>query len=307
MSSARISWSTWLTLAGMIVAAFVAPFFVTGWNPQAFQVVANDPLLPKIQLWLTIIIAQAVLWVGCVGYLAATLARTNSTTSEPGRHMRAAALALLPVFVLLAFLGLKQSLVHSSIPPRELGGFDITNLPTFAGFGELVAGWTVWQMYVIRSIWQFKSSQENEDGSKFVRYLELREDVLRLLLLAGVVLSLGTLATAALRNAVNFEKRTDYFPEEYVVMYGALYSLLLLLAYLPVYTTFFASAVKIRTRLCGEPPPNIMDFKSWNETREALSEKLGLTLTSASALGPPLSALLPVIAGWAVHLLEAKK
>jgi hypothetical protein len=298
----------------MIVAAFVAPLFVTGWNLQVFQVVANDPVLPKIQLWLTIIIAQAVLWVGCVGYLAATLARTNSTTRDPGRHMRAAALALVPLFVLLAYLGLKRIVFHSqippcnsAIPPCELGGYNVTNLPTFAGFGELVAGWAVWQMYVIRSIWQFKSSQENEDGSKFVRYLELREDVLRLLLLAGVVLSLGTLATAALRNAVNFEKRTDYFPEEYVVMYGALYSLLLLLAYLPVYTTFFASAVKIRTWLCGEPPRNIMDFKSWNETRDALSEKLGLTLTSASALGPPLSALLPVIAGWAVHLLEAKK
>lgn len=307
MKVAGIPLSAWLTLAAIICVAFVAPLFVTGWNPRVFQVVANEPLPPKIQLWLSTIIAQAVLWVVCVFYLGALLVRTTRTTSQPGRHLRAAAVVLAPLFLLLVIFGLKQSLVHTPIPPAELGGYDITNLPAFAGFGALVAAWAVWEMYVVRSIWQFESDLEKSDGSKLVRYLELREDVLRLLLLAGVVLALGTLASAALRNAVNCQRGNDYFPEEYVVIYGGVYSLLLLLAYLPVYATFFVSAVKIRNRLCGEVPETADGFRSWNEARDALSEKLGLTLTGASALGPPLSALLPVVSGWVVHLLQAKK
>ncbi len=297
----------WLTVAAIISAAFVAPLLVTGWDRRVFDVVANEPLLPKIQLWLITIIAQAVLWVGCAVYLYATLVRMTSTTSDPGRHIRAASLVVLPLFVLMLLFGFRQILFPSSIPPRELGGYDITNLKVFAGFGEFVAAWTVWEMYVARSIWQFESSLESHASSQIVRYLELREDVLRLLLLAAIVLTLGTLATAAFQNAVNYERGDGYFPEEYVVIYGALYSLLLSLAYLPVYTTFFASAVKIRNRLCGEEPRTAADFKTWSEARDALSEKLGLTLTGRSALGPALSALLPLVSGWAVHLLHAKK
>jgi hypothetical protein len=73
-----------------------------------------------------------------------------------------------------------------------------------------------------------------------------------------------------------------------------------------VYATFYSTGVKLREILSGEPPASAMEFKPWKETRDAVNESLGLTLSSAAALGPPLSALLPVLSAWAASLLEGK-
>jgi hypothetical protein len=294
-------------LIGALVAGMGASLFVTGWRLRVFRVVANESLLPKIQLWLTIIMAQSALWVVCSFYLAATFRRLKTTAVSPLRHMRAASLTLLPTGIVLIFLGAKQYFLTAPLPPATLGEYTISNLPIFGGIGMLVAGWAVWQMYMVRSVWDSEFDLPWDDGQKIMRYVQLREDALRLLFIAGIVLALGTVAGAALRNAVNADRGPNYFPEEYVIIYGALYSLLLLIAYVPVYATFFATGVKLRETLCGERPASAAGFKQWKEARDAVNEALGLTLSGAAALGPPLAALLPVFSGWAVSLLSAKK
>jgi len=250
--------------------------------------------------------AQAALWVVCVCYLVAALKDLVRRTDFPRQYLLSAALALLPAGVVLLFLAMKQSLIHSPIPPATLGPYTITNLPFFGSTGMFVAGWAVWEMYVVCSILRGEFKDKPSDG-RMKLYIELREIMLRLLFIAGVVLALGTLAGAALRNAVNADKGENYFPQEYVVIYGGLYSLLLLAAYAPLYGSFFVVGVKLREGAIGEAPATGEDFKTWREKRDALNDSLGLTLSGASALGPPLSALLPLLSGWAVSLLGAKK
>jgi hypothetical protein len=259
---------------------------VTGWRLDVFQVRPGDPLQPKIQLWLMCIIAQAALWVLSIFYLVSDLVRMKASMTAPARSMKAASTMLLPPGLLMMGFVAQQFLRSPPLPPGTLGGYDISHLHWFGAAGMLVAGWAVWQMYWTSSVWEAEFVSSESQAEKIAKYLERREDVLRLLLLAAVVLALGTIAGAALRNAVNTDRHSDYFAEEYVVIYGAVYSLLLMVAYVPVYTKFFTTGLKLRERLCGKPPQSASDFKPWKETRDAIDDSMGLTLSSAAALGP---------------------
>lgn len=247
----RVS-GVWLSmLGGMILAGILAAVFVTdSWDFKVFRVVVGADLLPKIQLWLMLIMTQAALWVGCAFYLFSTHRRLGALTALSGRHRRAASLTLLPAGLLLILLAVKQAILHAPLPPATLGGFDISKLPVFGGMGTLIAAWAIWEMYVASSIWRCEFHSALKAEGVISRYLELREIVLRLLFLAGVVLAVGTLAGAALRSAVNADKGPNYFPQEYVVIYGAIYSLLLLVGYAPVYAQFLISGTKL-AKLCA--------------------------------------------------------
>jgi hypothetical protein len=294
-------------LISLVVLAGMSPLFVTGWRLDVFQVRPGDLLQPKIQLWLMCVIAQSALWVLCIFYLAWDLARVKAGMTVPLRSMKAASTMLLPPGLLLIAVVGQQFLRPPALPPRILGGYDISRLHWFGAIGMLVAGWAVWQMYWTSVVWEAEFASTEPQSEKIAKYLERREDVLRLLLLAALVLTLGTIAGAALRSAVNTDRHSDYFAEEYVVIYGAVYSLLLMVAYVPVYTKFFTTGLELRKQLCGEPPESAADFKPWKETRDAIDDSMGLKLSSAAALGPALSALLPVLAAWAASLLGAKK
>src|SRR5258708_39793396 len=102
-----------------------------------------------------------------------------------------------------------------------MGGSDIPRVQWFGTIGMLVGGWAVWEMYFLRSLWEVEFTSAKPLGEKIVKHMELREDVLRLLLLAAVVLALGTIAGAALRNAVNSDQYSGCFAEEYIIIYGA--------------------------------------------------------------------------------------
>ena len=299
--------TTLFMLVLVVVVSGIAPLFVTSSGFDVFQVHPGDDLRPKIHLWLTLIIVQAALWVVCVFYLVSNFLRIKAGTAEPARSMKAAGINLLPPGLLLVIFVAQQFLRPPPLPPQQLSIYNISRLHWFRAIGMLVAGWAVWEMYWIGSIWEAEFASSGPQPEKISKYVERREDVLRLLLLAAVVLALGTLAGAALRSAVNSDQRYEYFAEEYIIIYGAVYSLLLFVAYVPVYAKFFTTGVKLRELLCGQPPATAADFKPWKEARDAINDSLGLTLSSAAALGPPLSALLPIMAAWAASLLEAKK
>ncbi len=299
--------TTLFMLIAVVLFGATAPLFVTGWRLDVFQVHPGDVLQPKIQLWLIFIIAQAVLWFLCAFYLVSGLVRISKGATEPKSLLGGATTLLLPPGLLLIAFIAQQFFSPPPLPPTMLGSYNISRLHWFGAIGMLVAGWAVWQMYLISAVWEAEFASSQPQVEKVPRYVERREDVLRLLFLAAAVLALGTIAGAALRNAVNTDRQSDYFAEEYVIIYGAVYSLLLLVAYVPVYTNFFSTGVKIRDILCGKPPASATEFKPWKETRDAINETLGLTLNGAAALGPPLAAMLPVLSAWAASLVAAKK
>lgn len=293
-------------ILAMLVAAIVAPLFVTGWRPEVLLVETGGRLRPKIHLWLTLIIAQAALWVGSGFFLFG-----QSTEIWPKTHLADAIRDFWPLGVLWVLLVAQQVFVPPPLPPRKLGNYNIARLHLFGASGMLVAGWAVFQMYVVRSVWD-KEALPSPDTAALIspqvrEYLIRRQDALVLLFIAALILAFGVLAGAALRTAVNATSHSDYFAEEYIIVYGALYSILLMIAYTPVYATFFAAGTNLSSKLCTGPPATLEAFKQWSEGCQAVNETLGLSFNSAAVLGPSLSALLPVLSAWFVNLLGRKK
>ena len=81
---------------------------------------------------------------------------------------------------------------------------------------------------------------------------------------AAMILGLGILGSAALRSALNAEKKAPgFFPAEYVILYGGMFTVLLLIAYVPVKTAFWRYGVELVDLVMGSPPPSRAELVKW--------------------------------------------
>jgi len=116
----------------------------------------------------------------------------------------------------------------------------------------------------------------------------------------GIMVSLATLATASLRNALTAidPALDDKFPEALVWIYGAYYSVLLLVIYLPAYNARLIAGEKILDRYLLLPLPNHHDWASIYTKRKQLAEYLGLEESIVDSLQTILPILAPLISGY---------
>lgn len=286
-------------MALILAAIVMSPAFVVHWDWSLAKPELNNPIKTKLQLWMFWIIVQGVAWVLSAAYLAGTVFRFSKFFR---RHFWNVTLILLipATYVLIELLR------HSGtgIPPANVGTFDISNLPRFGTIGVLLAVASVWLMYLIRGILIDESTQSGGIGIQ--RFVELREEVSRLLLIAAVILVLGTASTAGLRNAVNVAAGKNSFPEEYVVLYGAMNSIFLMMVYIPVQASFFFIGRLLRNGILKEAEASAESIKVWFENRQKIGDMLGLNFSQVSAFGAPLATLLPFLSALVSHLFSNK-
>jgi hypothetical protein len=146
------------------------------------------------------------------------------------------------------------------------------------------------------------------DPGTVLGYVELYNNVHRLFFIAAGVLGLGTLATAAFRTAVISQKGAGPFPSEYVFLFGAIYSLFLLAAYIPVRVGLWQDANNLYHSIVHEPPraASLDTLKSWFDNRDKVQASLSLSLTDLSALIGPAYSLIPIFAAAIAHLAAGK-
>lgn len=294
-----------LVLLSLVGVSLVVPLFVTGWAGGVFHVVAARPLMAKIQLWLMLLGAQSALWVASITYTVATASRVMKTSAFRFQHVGVAVFSLaIPGAAIIIFTLLEGG--SPGLPPATLGPYRIVNQAVVGITGMVVAGLAVLGMYLVCSVWQSECEVKDVSGEKVARYLELRESAVRLLFVAGVVMAGAIVAEGAMCNAVNAENGKDYFPPEYVIVFGAVYSLLLMGAYAPVYSVFVTTGARLREAIVGQPPTSSADFKVWQESRSAVDGAFGLSWNGLAALGPVFSVLLPLFSGWVTTLLGTK-
>jgi hypothetical protein len=277
--------------------AFLAPAFVTGWNWSVLKPLAQDAPQAKVQLWAVSISLQAIFWLCCGIYLAYNWQRLRRS-SQFGQAARDAILAYLVPGSILLVVVIVTVMHKAELPPSDLGGrYHITNLRLFGSTGMVIVGIALWQMFVTRALLLRRWSDLASTSAKIECMLEFRKSILWLLFVAALILALGTLAGATLAGATNaFAKET--FPGEYPVVYGAWYSLLLIVVYFPVQGTYLLLARDVLKDLIGEAPSEIEALQKWSDSSAKLQEILGMDVTKTSMLGPALSTLLPLICGW---------
>ena len=129
--------------------------------------------------------------------------------------------------------------------------------------------------------------------------VEARTEILRFLSLAGAVIGLAVLTTGALRKAtVPVFVREGGFPQEWVLLYGAFFTGLLLLVYVPAHLALKRLALRIRDhyfRLSEMPDPDADSFKGWLDKRTTLETLLQLNVTPSQQLQASLFILAPLL------------
>ncbi len=137
--------------------------------------------------------------------------------------------------------------------------------------------------------------------------VEARSQIVRFLSIAGTVIGLAVLAAGALRKAtVPSFVPDDAFPTEGVVLYGAFFTGLLLLVYVPAHI----AVRRLGTRAAGKyfpltdlPDPSSDAFKPWLDRRATLEGLLQLNGTASQQLQASVFILTPLISGVIATLL----
>lgn len=130
--------------------------------------------------------------------------------------------------------------------------------------------------------------------------LRARSQILRFLSVAGAVIGLAVLAAGALREATVPPGLVlaDDFPAEAVLLYGAFFTGLLLLVYVPAHLALRRLGTRIRDTyfpLSQMPAPDDDAFRGWLDQRTHLETVLQLNVTPSQQLLASLFILAPLI------------
>ena len=128
-----------------------------------------------------------------------------------------------------------------------------------------------------------------------------RAQTRRFLGVAGAVIGLAVLASGALRLATvtEFMEEAD-FPAAGVLLYGAFFTALLLLVYVPAHLSLRRLCLDIRESyfpVADMPAPTSSEFASWTDARARLDTLTQVNVTTAQQLQASLFILAPLISG----------
>ena len=137
------------------------------------------------------------------------------------------------------------------------------------------------------------------EGSKnqIEAYVRLRDYLQQSLLGLGVLLSIGILASAALRQAAIATKTTaaaDY-PQIYLLIIGAYYTLVIALLYFPAYVALAATGKRLLETCFPLPEPHDETWAKAYEDRKSFEDFLELKVSGEQRFLTNLTVLAPFV------------
>jgi hypothetical protein len=136
-------------------------------------------------------------------------------------------------------------------------------------------------------------------------YLWLRDQLRTLLFAEAALLSVTVLGTGGLRSAILAWNPKADFESTWIVLYGAFFSVLLALAYLPTHVRLMAVGHQLRDQLVAARPAPEGGWKAWHEERDALGDYLELQAPGTPAVRAFATVLSPLATGLVTAALGA--
>ena len=228
--------------------------------------------------------------------------------------MRTFVLAAAIPLVGFAVLAPLRLTVHNPLPGQQTK-FIILNL-----LGAAVALLGVAEMALVKAALQAEPARGG--AADFVRFLELRGVLQRILAVEGTILGAAILVTGALRNAVNaypgqlrahpgflhhHPSQKDFlhasYPHEYLLLYGAYLTLLLALFYAPVYLRLLEAGRANLDAACPLGDPSSAGWTDSYEKRKKLQEYLQLEVTASASFRAGVAIFAPLASALVALLL----
>jgi hypothetical protein len=255
---------------------------------------------PEFVIWLLLICSQTAFLAMAIGPMVTVLQQLKTYSSI---HKWNLALSGIIITILFWIPSLVRVLYISDIQwPIANQTLRLSIIILIAYVPTLMATVGIWLIQVA-----FQSISHFESGDLIPKYLQHLKNMRGFLAILGIMVSLATLATASLRNALIAVDLTvvDKFPEALVWIYGAYYSVLLLLIYLPAYNAGLIAGEEILDRYLLLPLPIHEDWTSIYTKRTQLAEYLGLEESIGDSLHTLLPILAPLISGFIPTLLSS--
>jgi len=200
---------------------------------------------------------------------------------------------LLALFMLPTVLG--QRIISGKPLPLEYASTKIFVLMTvgfFASALPLSIGICLIQIAISEKFKEMTLSEED-----IQTYICYRDYLQRFLLALGVLLGIFILTGAALRKAfiATGAASVDTYPQIYLLLVGAYYTLLIALVYFPTYTTLVATGNNILEHYFALPAPDASSWNDVNTKRKAFEELLELKVTGEQRFLTNITILAPFV------------
>jgi hypothetical protein len=287
-----------LLLAGLM-GALLTLLVILGDAPRWYERVYGSHVgKPDFYLWVLLISGQ----IGLSFALAVpTLEIVRPLFRDSNRKRRVLAQGALISLIVVGFV-LSTTLFLAPDFHIKIGLLTTRVLVlNFVSFGVVLVGAIGgWLIYFALEV-DFAC---NSKKATITNFAELRVKLNTLLWVVGLILGASIIAMAGLRNAIiAYNKRSSAFPGQYLFIYGAFFSALLALAYLPIHARALSVGRSLRDRLLPIPDQgNVTSVGEWNANRKALEDALSFDLSGNSSARTALAILTP-LAGSLIGLL----
>jgi hypothetical protein len=271
------------------------PYIGFGFNDELFASIL------EVKFWFLLTILQAILWGAVCAYLwhlrQSLKRRFENLNRKSGQILLWILLffpLVLPPLVFAPKCQYAFTQYHSGIKTTILGftGFMIVLL---VGVAILLVD------FAIRSFDGSFSADKEIDSQKSTdlisKYLQLKENLSRLLLILAAMLSSYTLFIDAKRRAIIASQGycTPAFTLKHVLLYALYFSAMIAIAYFPVYVNLLIVGRKLCDELLPMPPPQSDSWMDKYEQRKKLEGILQLKLTTIESIQSGLGILAPVV------------
>ncbi|MBJ6760772.1 hypothetical protein JGU66_08345 [Myxococcaceae bacterium JPH2] len=270
--------------------------------------------LPEARLWHLFLAAQPVLWLASFLAVASDFRDPERSVLPRRTPYRAGALACFALTLFAAALPIViQLLTHTSLLPPEaaqatrMPGF-LWKMPTLSAVGTAAATVHAFGILCVQArLYELVTLPGSTTSDARVReYQRLREQLRRFLGYAAAIIGIATLSTGSLRNLILGEMPGARFSAALVMAYGAFFSALLALMFLPAARSLTAVGESLAEELLQASLGERRRWSDWMTERQAIRAYLGLEDNALKVLQDSIAVLAPIVGSLSALAFSAK-
>ncbi|NVB82622.1 MAG: hypothetical protein HOV81_29850 [Kofleriaceae bacterium] len=289
-------WLGGFIVFGMVVGALVGGIVSAVILATAPGFTAAVQKTPLVIGWTVLIAAEgAVSWAGVLPAVSAWWVSTKAAERRNRKWLPMTLAAIVGAIALTFVLEPRVFPLHVPWPLGESHYARVGIMSFFVMIPPFLALAGMWSSAIAGFELSFdKFDDKKKDVDVVATFVELRERVQSLLWYLGVVIGGAMLATGALRQSMLDTGMTkEQYPSTLVLVYGAFFTLLLIISYVPAYLLLQRGGKRLVYRLADGD--NVL---AWNDQRQKLATMLVPTGTIGDTLKSTIAIFSPVVAGF---------